>query len=110
MLLGLSQHGDCCRLDQNTIACLILSSFSPIRTGQLPKICGDREQGCEFQNVFPWGMGLMSQPFLEIMRLLSCVTHRYVSPFIYAFAFQSQIELALTLGFVKFRHIRQVHE
>lgn len=94
MLWGLPRHGDCCRLDQDIIACLILSSFSPIRAGQLPKICGEREEGCEFQNVFPRGMGLMSQPSQEIICFLSYGTHVYVSPFICAFALQSHIELA----------------
>lgn len=58
-----------------------------------------------FRMFFLWGWASC----LKSPDRRSHVTYIYVSPFVYVFAFQSQIELALTLGFIKFRSIRLLH-
>lgn len=55
-----------------------------------------------FRMFFLWGWASC----LRSPARRSHVTYVYVSPFMCEFAFQSQIELAMTLGFIKFKSIR----
>lgn len=58
-----------------------------------------------FRMFFLWGWASC----LRSPARRSHATYVHVSLFMYEFAFQSQIELAMILGFIKFRSIRLLH-